>query len=283
MQNNEQINNLESECVDYASDVYSDLCHYINIDAQIDAEIKSIDDDSLADAYPFARVKYKENRYIIEISTIIFDYYSKEKYGFIQGCLYHEFVHILDAHHASASLGFNPLSFEKKSKENILLSIGYNFWTEFYAYYKLFRNFKADFKGPSMFYLIKRLKRLIIKESKLTRNLDVNIYEELYDDVCWFSYLLAERMGVLAAGADSYYRYCDKTINSDEYKYLSKFITGMKKYISKMLHGTYGKHMKSRLIKLGEYIFKKIYAPFGMELIEVDNEWVIAYYPYEED
>ena len=44
-------------------------------------------------------MKYKGNRYIIEISTIIFDYYSKEKYGFIQGCLYHEFVHIFEMSH----------------------------------------------------------------------------------------------------------------------------------------------------------------------------------------
>ncbi len=283
MQKNIITKEIKQQCIDYMSDIFTELCHCINIAADIGVEIKPIDDQCLNGESPFARVLYNDNMYNIEISPLVFHYYNKKEFSLIEGSMYHEFIHILDAHCASNTLGINPLCFKRKTKDDFLLGFGYDFWTEFYAYYKSFKHYRNDFKCPSMFYMIQFLRRLIKKEYMLSKDIKEELYDDVLNDIYGLRYLLAQHMAALAQGATSYYKYCDKTLNSNEYKYLMKVMDGIKKYISKMLHGTYGKHMKLRLIKLGEYIYKKIYAPFGMELVEMDDGCVMVYHPYEED
>lgn len=220
------------------------------------------------------QIHYYRKKYYIQINSAYFKDYKKHNSSLnIDSTLYHELVHLYDMHNTSKNyLKFSPYAGKYRSQRNFIISIGFDFWTEFFAYYCEFKAFKKYIsKNMSLLKMLKQYKKLkeefkyIVIPPKTRKQLnDVAMFRENLNK---FIYTSAKFLAMdIVFGFN--YKYCDKTRNDQEYKELISFYSDITELLNKMVHKTYSKWQMKRLWNIGCCLLDYIYYPFNIDVVK---------------
>ena len=159
-----------------------------------------------------------------------------------------------------------------KSSEDINKQIGFLFWTEFFAYYKCFENDFLDVSDEDTFSkIVQNYTEIIktnneIKETLAKDNYTNNVVQNyIFNMVLLFNNFLHNLARFIATIPFRKKTYDYTKNNKKEYIEVKKITDDLTKLIHKMTNGTYGKHMCSRLSKIGTYINSKMLSKFNLE------------------
>ena len=95
------------KCLDYLRKLTDDLYRYFNLNEKILINIvDELSNDKLL-GIVVAGVYYRDEMFHLDISKIIFDEFKNNNLYFIEGCIYHEFVHIYDLSQTKKLLKFH--------------------------------------------------------------------------------------------------------------------------------------------------------------------------------
>ena len=266
------------KCLDYLRKLTDDLYRYFNLNEKILINIvDELSNDKLL-GIVVAGVYYRDEMFHLDISKIIFDEFKNNNLYFIEGCIYHEFVHIYDLSQTKKTF---KISYEKrKNKKAFLLDLGYEYWTEVLAYYKTFSIYKRDFDNVTTYMLTKKMKTIMKMFQNLyeTSSEDINEIDKLYNHINDLAYCHSVHLAALLSGKLKPYEYSEKTTNSFEYQYTIEVRLKLFKQIDKIFSNPYSKKSKKRFIKIGKYLYKKIYFPFGLRIIKNEDKVSFGYY-----
>lgn len=181
----------------------------------------------------------------------------------LEGSVFHEIAHIYDM------LSFENIGITQIFQntfytfDDYFLDFGYNFWTEYYAYYLTFRQFNAieNFTFYKLVCKYKKMKKINAKFNEKRANTDFVFIKD-------FIYYCAAFMASFHAKALVDRAYCKKTLKDKDFIFVRKFINGTVPYLLKLRRRSSKKQAKL-LIKLGKYLFKKLLFQFDYALRKI--------------
>lgn len=225
----------------------------------------------------------KNKTYKIILHSKIMHYIAEEKYNLVNSIIYHECLHIYDMYSIRKNplYNFNPCSSKYRNYASFIMSIGFQFWTEFYAYAKTFEYYKEYYSYKTIYQLAKDYKKIQEKSKNIKflseRAEQINRLDAVEDDMKVFLYMLARTAAGSIFGKKRKYQYSSKTQNLKEYTYVKKRLDVLIKMMKKMTHGTYGKYLYRRLYNIGFYILKHFYYPLSISVKKVNGVVYFAY------
>lgn len=267
------------DCIKFLEKLINDMYKYFDFNIDLNVSIIDVLPNNSDDYQIFAYVNFDDDLINLNIDKVVFDMFNGNYYFQIEGSIYHEMIHLQDYINIKKCFNFVISSYEWNTEEELLVNIGYEFWTEVLAYAETFSIYKDFFNYPTEKQLARKLTKLLMYE----RNLNI-VKEQMSDVVNVLNrikriiYLYAKHIGGCLCGNNKYYVYCDKTKNSDEYKYMKKVKTGLYKHIYKIGNNTYNKYLKKKLYNLGKYIFIKFYNFVNLDVYKFEESVAIAYY-----
>lgn len=247
--------------------------------------VRKIEGNSYIASDALAMVVKEKKRYQIYLKhDDISNLYNENKNGIIFGALFHEFLHIFDREQLCKNKYYS-FDFSKRFKtiENYLIFLGFEFWTEYFAYDKMYNKFKFIFKSPTFYHLVKLYKKLETDSLDIRNHFckSQEIKDKLYKFEKRVEFFIYELSMYMAYENQKYirkYSYSKRVMNLSESKKLNKIILKIKSYLNKMNHGTYGKYLPIRLFNLGDCILKNIYNPLHLEIIEHRRKFCMAFH-----
>lgn len=186
--------------------------------------------------------------------------------------LFHEFAHVFDHHHVLKNpyCKINPMKLSKKTMEDFVFSCGYNFWTEFFAYYKNFYYIEEEREHyPTILMITKAYKNLNERCEDILNHASqnsINFQKKVGDfmnDVDEFVYALSKHL----AGSilkNKAYSYCEKTKNSKEFRQVSIISKRLLGKIAPLFKNTYGRGMVNKIGWLGKCVIDNVYVKFNI-------------------
>ena len=186
--------------------------------------------------------------------------------------LSHEMAHIYDLYHMMHNRYYTvePLKRDKSNMTDYIISLGYNIWTEFYAYLTTFKQFYDLHNYPTKLQLVKKYERIIKDYEELKTKLN-NLNEETHQkaeqfikDIEILLYGCCKYLAGIIYGKGKYYKYTLKTQKNVNFIKFQKFIDGLLSVISPMITNSYGKGMAKKLYNIGMYVINKMYAQFNI-------------------
>lgn len=199
----------------------------------------------------------------------------------------HELAHIYDFYHTLHNKFYKFQSLSKKSYHSVfdmIINIGWRFWSEFFAYYHTFKKFKNEHNYPTMLQIVSSYELLIEQYECLM----AAGYSE--DDECQkkaqsllgniedFVYAISKFMSGYLFGKKKNYDYCDKTAGKKSFIQVQRLIDGLYRRIVPMLTNTYGKGEARKMFNLGDYIMRRIYCRLGCGIVKSDGKAHLAVY-----
>ena len=203
----------------------------------------------------------------------------------IDTILTHELVHVYDI--------INLRKIENSRLKNVnriprtfkdyCINVGFRFWTEFFAYYITFAEFKKTFNYPTFLSLVKDYKdikelygTIELTNHQLTKE-EENAINKMMDAMDGFAYAIAKNMAGSIKGKPKKWEYCEKTKDKD-YEEVAKIYDDILKLIIKFFHAQYSKWTENRLAYLGLYIIKNIYGKFSVWPARQNGRYNLAFY-----
>lgn len=273
------------EVVDY---ILESLDFHVNIDIVVDDLTKRnhLSTSEVLDG----SMTVKKNNYIVYLSIDVLKNVENDNGLDLDVTLFHEFGHIYDHYHVTHSKYYhkNPMKVKQKNFYDFGVSIGWNFWTEFHAYYFQFKEFRKYINYPTLLSLVKEFKTLQsdlakikedLKNIKSVKKLDLQPY---ISRVKFFSYEIARFMAASSGGKRKYYEYSDKTTNTPEFNQFCTIYDGLVTRILKLFTNTYGKGMQTKLFNIGDWIIRKLYIPLCIEPIKHKGHPKLAFVLYKQ-
>ena len=243
--------------------------------------------NNISDETTAAATTIKGNRY-----TIILNVGSLKMIPYDRGLdialsIKHELGHVYDLYHTMHNkyYSINPLKARHKDFDDFVISKGWGFWTEFYAYYMTYRSYKKEYGYPTFLRLVRGYEKLQTQYEKICTLTDFKaesanaMLESFIDNIKSFAYLFAKHLAGSVMGKPYKYDYCEKTKNREAFEIVNKLEVGLMKKIIPLFTNTYGKGMSNKMYELGKYIIKNLFIKFDIYPIEYYNYIRFAYYP----
>ena len=228
----------------------------------------------------------KENKY-----TVMLNIYSLRKIDYDGGLdiaisVRHELCHVYDLYNIEHNKFYklNPLKVNHENLDDFIMSIGCLFWTEFFAYYMTYKQFKKEYRYPTFLQLERGYKKLQKRCEEIDFMFDSNdeevnsVITDYKDDVDYFVYAVAKHLAGICGGKSYKYDYNEKTKNRASFETVEKIRYNVHKKIVPLLTNTYGRGMASKMYKLGKYLLKNIYNRFNLYPIKQQKYIRFAYY-----
>lgn len=203
-----------NECIKYLDDLLNYLCDLFKFSFNIKLEIvDEIDNNMDFDEEVFAGMQYSNGVYIIKMIKKVFSYFDNGSYPLIEGSLFHELMHINDLHTILGCCNLKTDSSRWDSPKDYITSMGYTFWTEFFAYLKTFEYYKNYFDYQTKYQVVNVLKRLINVSYDLMDvdyKAGVTMFKQFHKNINSFIYMLARHMAGIVGGKNKNYNYSKK-------------------------------------------------------------------------
>ena len=194
--------------------------------------------------------------------------------------IFHELMHVKDA----CIVNGKKSSYKTQcrfyySYDNFVINVGYNSWTEFHACFETFDISDAYKVEPTFLYMVKKFEKIIKFRDEIfnTSFTDEKVFNETLDEyfekIHEFVYLSSRFIASIPFNRRRN-RHCEKTRTKPEYKYLLHIYDKLINVFSKSLHGVYGKHLFTRLYKIGLIWINELYVPLNIYPIK-KNEKVL--------
>ena len=234
----------------------------------------------------FSTMERKTNKFVICFGTE-----SLKRIKYDQGldlaiAIIHELAHIYDLYHILNNKYYkiNPLVNKQKNITDFVIAEGWNFWTEFFAYYFTFKEYYGLHNYPTILQLVNGLKKIKndyiklkpIIEHKNQETLDKA--EQLIQDIKVFIYSMAKHIAGDIRSKPKRYKYVNKTKEKPEFKKVEKLYDGLLKRVVELFSNTYGKGLARKLENIGDYIIRNIYMDFDLIPIKHKNYITFAFF-----
>lgn len=198
----------------------------------------------------------------------------------------HELGHIYDLYHILNNKYYkiNPLVLRQKDIDDYIIQQGWNLWTEFFAYYFTFKEFKGLHNYPTFHQLLIGYQHLIEQYKYLEPRLDDKTKEikDLADkhikETEQFMYALAKYLAGNIMGKPRHYKIKVTNKNKKQAKELCKIIERIYSLVLKMFTNTHGKGMTTKLWNLGEYLIRTFYVKYDIFPKKMKGHIVLVYY-----
>lgn len=241
---------------------------------------------------PAASTYKKGKWFYIYIFDVLFE---KEEEEFLECVIYHEFLHIYDLNNIfnNKQIKYKDYRCFFKLVHKPSIYIGLLFWTEFFAYYKCYSNgFYYKSKDFCTFLqMVNKYKKIVKKYETIVNDIEAGendkkslryATEEMIDMINGFVYDTSRYLASLPFEKRNY-DYCEKTKQKPEYKEVSKIVDKLIDLVDKMRHGTYGKHLVTRLDKIGTFIIETIYEKFHFKFSNKRLKCTFEYHKEESE
>ena len=199
----------------------------------------------------------------------------------------HELGHVYDMYNILNNnyYSYNPLLAKQKKFEDFIIQIGWDFWTEFFAYYFTFKEFKELHNYPSFHQIVVGYQKLVEEYEIIKPNVadkkNQNVKELAHkhiDNIEQFLYATAKYLAGCLAGKQKYYKVKP---NKKNYKYieeLDKILVRFMRLISPMFNNTHGKGMTRKLWNLSRYIIMTFYLKYNIRPYKHKGHYTFAYF-----
>lgn len=200
--------------------------------------------------------------------------------------IYHELGHIYDFYHVMNNKYYkiNPLIIRQKNMNNYIIQQGWNFWTEFFAYYFTFKKFKGLHNYPTFHQILIGYQHLKEQYEYLAPKLDnpnakiENLANKHITETEQFIYALAKYLTGSIMGKPRYYQIKVTKKNKKLVNELGKIIDRLYNLILKMFINTHGKGMATKLWNLGDYLIRTFYVKYNIFPEKRKGYIVLVYY-----
>ena len=216
-------------------------------------------DDAGASMRPY------QNSFLIEVNAEAVRNLANNDYG-IQMELYHEFAHIYDLVETARIGGYDNRN-DAKTKKEQLTKLGFEYWTEFFAYNLTFRDLKISF-APSEYELYLRYCKIDTLNDKYIDTGNKKYIKLLSYAIFQFVYHSAEFLAGYTMGKAKESKLSRSITKRKEFEQFAKFLSTMSKYSVKTANKNH-KNIRHLLYKMGKYIYKKLYKKYRFVLASV--------------
>ena len=229
---------------------------------------------------------FKDNKY-----TVMLNIDSLRKMDYDGGLdiaisVRHELSHVYDLYNIEHNKFYkiNPLKVNHEELDDFTMSIGCLFWTEFFAYYMTYKQFKKEYSYPTFLQLVSGYEKLQKRCEEIDLMFDSNneevisVLTDYKDDVDYFIYAVAKHLAGICGGKSYKYDYSEKTQKRASFETVEKIRYEVHNKIVPLLTKTYGKGMASKMYNLGKYLIKNVYNRFNLYPIKQQKYIRFAYY-----
>lgn len=198
----------------------------------------------------------------------------------------HELSHIYDLYHVMNNKYYkiNPLILRQKNINDYIIQQGWNIWTEFFAYYFTFKEFKKFHDYPTFHQILIGYKHLIEQYKYLESRLDnktkdiKNLADKHIEEIKQFLYAVAKYIAGSMVGNPRYYKVKVTNENKKIISELNNIIERLYKLIIKMFTNTHGKGMATKLWNLGDYLIRTFYVKYNIFPEKMKDQIVLVFY-----
>ncbi len=198
----------------------------------------------------------------------------------------HELGHIYDMYHVMNNKYYkiNPLMCKQTNINDYIIQQGWNFWTEFFAYYFTFKEFKNLHDYPTFHQLLIGYQHLLEQYKFLEPRLDdktkkiKDLADKHIEEIKLFIYALAKYLAGSIMGKPKYYKVKVTKENKKTVSELNKIMERLYGLIIKMFTNTHGKGMATKLWKIGDYLIRTFYVKYNIFPEKLKGHIVLAYY-----
>lgn len=198
----------------------------------------------------------------------------------------HELCHIYDMYHVMNNKYYkiNPLMCKQTNINDYIIQQGWNFWTEFFAYYFTFKEFKNLHDYPTFHQLLIGYQHLLEQYKFLEPKLDdktkkiKDLADKHIEEIKQFIYALAKYLAGSIMGKPKYYKVKVTKENKKTVSELNKIVERLYGLIIKMFTNTHGKGMATKLWKIGDYLIRTFYVKYNIFPEKLKGHIALAYY-----
>lgn len=198
----------------------------------------------------------------------------------------HELGHIYDMYHVMNNKYYkiNPLMLKQNDMSDYIIQQGWNFWTEFFAYYFTFKEFKGFHDYPTFHQILIGYQHLKEQYKYLEPRLDnktneiKNLADKHIEEIKQFIYATAKYLAGSIICKPRYYKVKVTKENKRDINGLNKIIERLFGLIIKMFTNTHGKGMATKLWHLGEYLIRTFYVKYNIFPEKLKDHIVLVYY-----
>lgn len=198
----------------------------------------------------------------------------------------HELGHIYDMYHVMNNKYYkiNPLMCKQTNINDYIIQQGWNFWTEFFAYYFTFKEFKNLHDYPTFHQLLIGYQHLLEQYKFLEPKLDdktkkiKDLADKHIEEIKQFIYALAKYLAGSIMGKPKYYKVKVTKENKKTVSELNKIVERLYGLIIKMFTNTHGKGMSTKLWKIGDYLIRTFYVKYNIFPEKLKGHIALAYY-----
>lgn len=228
----------------------------------------------------------KDGRYEVCFSSELLERIERDNGLEIAIAICHELGHVYDMYHVMNNKYYkiNPLMSKQTNMNDYIVQQGWNFWTEFFAYYFTFQEFKGLHDYPTFHQLLIGYQHLIEQYEYLEPKLDdkteeiKNLADKHIDEIKQFIYALAKYLAGSIMGKPRYYKVKVNKENRKLVVELNRIVGSLYRLITKLFTNTYGKGMATKLWNIGDYLIRKFYVKYNISPEKMKGHIVLAYY-----
>ena len=198
----------------------------------------------------------------------------------------HELGHIYDMYHVINNKYYkiNPLICKQTNINDYIIQQGWNFWTEFFAYYFTFKEFKNLHDYPTFHQLLIGYQHLIEQYKFLEPRLDnktkniKDLADKHIEEIEQFVYALAKYLAGSIIGKPRYYKVKVTKENKKAVGELNRIIERLYRHLIKMFINTHGKGMATKLWNIGDYLIRTFYVNYNIIPEKMKGRIVLVHY-----
>ena len=230
-------------------------------------------------------VQYQGHRsFVINILVSSLENVEKDDGLSLCAIIAHEFAHINDRlMFLNSELPFlRKIENKPRTYKEFLRNVGYDFWTEFYAYRFMFINYK-EVRYSSFLELVKQYEYINKQKEEILPYLKEsskheNQLAEYCEMVITFVYLIARYLAGEFYGQKKYYEYSEITSSKPSFAYLDRLLDKTSKKLVPMLNDKMDKRKANAIMNLGYHFIETFYSKFNMDAAKKDGYYFFAVY-----
>ena len=228
----------------------------------------------------------QENKYTVIFNIDSLKLIPRDNGLDIAIAIQHELAHVYDLYHTMHNKYYkiNPLKVNHRTLNDFIISKGWGFWTEFYAYFMTYKMYKYQHGYPTFLQLVKGYEKLQKQHKEINMITDYNSEDAqctlkgFINNIENLSYAVVKYIAGYIEGTPYLYEYCEKTRNRKSFEIMEDLTYGLMKKILPLLTNTYGRGMAKKMCKLGDYLIKNLYIKFDLYPIKHHKYIRFAFY-----
>ncbi len=228
----------------------------------------------------------KDGKYVVCFGSESLERIDRDNGLDIAISICHELGHVYDMYHVMNNKYYkiNPLISKQTNINDYIIQQGWNFWTEFFAYYFTFKKFKGLHDYPTFHQLLKGYQHLIDQYEYLEPKLDdktkeiKNLADKHIEEIEQFIYALAKYLAGNLMGKPRYYKVIVTKKNKRAVSQLSRIIERLYRLNIKMFTNPHSKGMSTKLWDIGEYLIRNFYVKYNIFPEKMKDHIVLVYY-----